>query len=92
MTIGSTQTNSAVVKPDTKNRWKNAWEKKPGNVFSKPMQNHLDLWSLKVDDNAIKLNILYKYTDVRKNYPEQSSQGADWRQVNGLNRGVQGWK
>jgi len=52
------------------------------------MQNHLDLWSLKVDDNAIKLNIIYKYTDVRKNYPKQSSQGADWRQVNGVNRGV----
>ena len=46
----------------------NSREKKPGNVFSKPMQNHPDLWSLKVDDNAITLNIIYKYTDVRKNY------------------------
>ena len=88
MTVGRTQTNSAVVKPDTKNRWKNSWEKKPGNVFSKPMQNHLHLLSLKVDDNAIKLHIIFKYTDVRKNYPEQSSQGPDWRQVNGVNRGV----
>ena len=52
------------------------------------MQNHLDLWSLKVDDNAIKLNIIYKYSGVRKNYPQQSSQGADWRQVNDVNRGV----
>ena len=88
MTIGRTQTNSAVVKPDTRNRWKNSWVKKPGNVFSKPMQNLLDLWSLKVDDNAIKLNIIYKCSGVRKNYPQQSSQGADWRQVNGVNRGV----
>ena len=52
------------------------------------MRNHLDLWSLKVDNNAITLNITYKHTDVRKNYPEQSSQVADWRQVNGVNRGV----
>jgi len=52
------------------------------------MRNHLDLWSLKVDNNAITLNIMYKYTDVRKNSPEQSSQVADWRQVNGVNRGV----
>ena len=52
------------------------------------MRNHLDLWSLKVDNNAITLNITYKHTDVRKNYPEQSSQVADWRQVNDVNRGV----
>ena len=83
MTIGRLQTNLEVVKQDTKNRWKNPWEKKPGNVFSKPMLNHLNLWSLKVDNNTITLNIIYKYTDVRKNYPEQSSQVADcnWRQM-----------
>ena len=63
-------------------------EKKPGNVFSKPMRDHLDLWSLNVDNNAITLNIMYKYTNVRKNYPEQSSRVADWRQVNDVKRGV----
>ena len=52
------------------------------------MRNHPNLWSLKVGNNTITLNIIYKYTDVRKNYPEQSSQVADWRQVNGVNRGV----
>ena len=52
------------------------------------MLSHLDLWSLKVDNNAITLNIMYKYTDVRKNYPEQSSRVADWGQVNVANRGV----
>ena len=52
------------------------------------MRNHLDLLSLKVDDNAISLNIIHRYTDVRKNYPEQSSQVADWRQANAVNWGV----
>ena len=66
MTIGRTHTNSAVVKQDTKNRWKNSWEKKPANVFSKPMRNHLDLSSLKVDNSAITLNIIHRYTNVRK--------------------------
>ena len=43
---------------------------------------------LKVNINTITLNVIYKYIDVRKNYPEQSSQVADWRQVNDVNRGV----
>jgi len=77
MTTVHTPTNSAVVKPDTKNQWKNSWEKKDGNVFSKPMRNHLNLWSLKLDNNTIILNVIYKYTDVRKNYPKQSSQKAN---------------
>ena len=88
MTIRRLQINSAEVKPDTKNRWKNSWEKNPGDVFSKPMRSHLDLWSLKVDNNTITFNIIYKYTDVPKNYPERSSRVADLRQVNGVNQGV----
>ena len=48
------------------------------------MWNHLDLLSLKVDNNTITLNIIDKYTNVRK----QSSRVADWHQVNGVNRGV----
>ena len=48
------------------------------------MRNHLDLLSLKVDNNNITLNVIDKYTDVRK----QSSRVTDWRQVNGVNRGV----
>ena len=31
------------------------------------MRNRLNLWSLKVDNNAITQNIICKYTDVRKN-------------------------
>ena len=31
------------------------------------MRYHLDLWSLKVDNHTITLNIIYKYTDVQKN-------------------------
>ena len=37
---------------------------------------------------GIRANSNSKYTDVRKNYPEQSSQVVDSRQVNGVNRGV----
>ena len=33
------------------------------------MRNHLDLWSFKVDNNAITLNIIYKNMDVRKKFP-----------------------
>ena len=33
---------------------------------------------------TVTLNIIYKYTDVRKNYPEESSQVAAWSQVNGV--------
>ena len=51
------------------------------------MRNHLDLWSLKADNNTITLTI-YKYTDVPQNYPERSSRVAEWRQVNGVNQGV----
>ena len=39
------------------------------------MQNRLDLWSLKVDDNAIKLNIIYKYSGVRKITPSKALKG-----------------
>ena len=53
------------------------------------MQNHLDLWSLKVDDKATILNIIYKYTDVWKITPSKVQKWLhDWRQVNGVNRRV----
>ena len=41
------------------------------------MRNHLDLWSLKVDDNTIALTLFISMPMCEK-FPEQSSQVADW--------------